>query len=193
MSLIAVTDALTMTVSMVESNDAEQVFGVNAQGLPLGMVARGTPFAAVAPPPPGTGWVWSFAPPKWQRLPTLTERVKDALSRIDNAAGSARLRHITDVPGQQVTYLLKAEQSAKFVALLGVGQVPPFVQAEADATGLAPLAAAQAVVASEAVWTDQQAPAIERERRRGKLAVTAASAAALDAAITAALAALDAL
>lgn len=115
-----------------------------------------------------------------------------ALALIDSKAGTVRMRYITETAGQQVTYLLKEKQSEAFKAAAYLGAVPLMVQAEADATGRSPQAAADAILAERDTWVNLKAPGIERERRKGKLAVTAAvTVAAINAARDAALAALD--
>ncbi len=97
-----------------------------------------------------------------------------AHNEIDRAAGEARLRYITDVPGQQATYMTKAQQAREFLGA-PEGEVPPYVQAEAEAMGVAALPAAEYIAATEHAWSNVIGPGIERARRAGKLAVSAAS------------------
>jgi hypothetical protein len=188
-SLVSVTRPDGST-TMVESNDQVVVFAVDAQGWPLGL--RPLPLApglvqVPSEPPPGGHWRWAG---EWVREVPLGEAIEIALQRIDQAAGAQRLMYITDVPGQAATYLLKQEQALAFLGA-PLGPVPPFVQAEADAMATTPLLAAQYIAQTAAAWTNL-APLIERERRRGKVAVEAAtSTEAVQAALEAALAAID--
>lgn len=113
---------------------------------------------------------------------------------IDTAAGEARLRYITDVPGQSAVYLQKMEQARAFIGLAGLGTPPPYITAEATATGVTPINAANAIAAVAALWNDQVGPSIEQARIAGKRAVDAAATpAAIDAAQAAALATLQGL
>lgn len=171
MSKHTVFNAFTGAASEVEGNDAEQAHGVDASGVSLGVVPLGTAFSHTPPPPgPERGWLWSFERQAWHFTPSMSEAIKAALVTIDAAAGAARLRYITDVPGQFATYALKLEQAKAF---LDGGPVLPFVQAEADAMGSTATEAAQFIVATAAGW-QELAPIIEKARRTGKLAASGA-------------------
>lgn len=177
----------------VQSCEAVVVHAVDAAGIYLGLLPPDqAPAAAHHPPPAGAWWRWQAG--AWCWCPPLAVRVAEALAQIDAAAGQARLAYITDVPGQQGTYLLKEQQASAYLAALATdadAAVPPFVAAEAEALATTPALAAQGIVATAALWADQLAPAIECERRRGKLACAAAAdEAALSSALSAALAAL---
>lgn len=98
-----------------------------------------------------------------------------ALRDIDEAAGRARLRFITDVPGQQAVYIVKLEQAKAYtaaVALDAQATVPPYIASEATATGQTAQQVAANVLALAAVWNEQVGPAIEGARMGGKAAVT---------------------
>ena len=122
---------------------------------------------------------------------------------IDRAAGDARLRYITDVPGQQAVYMTKAVEAAEYLAAYALDVLaiaPPHIAAEAAATGATALAVAQEVAGLGTLWTTGLSPAIEGARLGGKQAVMAATgeddaaiAAAIEAARITAIAALDAL
>ena len=117
---------------------------------------------------------------------------------IDQAAGAARLRYITDVPGQQAVYMVKLQQAQAYVAAHAEdagAAVPPYIAAEANAVGMTPLEVATEVVALAAQWNDVVGPAIEAARLGGKAAVTAApdNEAAINAARDAAIAVLAAI
>ncbi|MBZ0127147.1 MAG: hypothetical protein K8F32_12320, partial [Rhodocyclaceae bacterium] len=75
-----------------------------------------------------------------------------ALAAIDAEAGVARARYITVAPGQEATYILKAQQAAAFKAGGYAGAVPGLVQAEVDATGATAQQAADAILVQEAAW-----------------------------------------
>lgn len=116
-----------------------------------------------------------------------------ALAAIDAEAGVARARYITVAPGQEATYILKAQQAAAFKAGGYTGAVPGLVQAEMDATGATAQAAADDILAQEAAWA-YKAAQIESARRRGKVAAgNAADAAAVETVRAAAIAELGAL
>lgn len=106
--------------------------------------------------------------------PSLADLRVSALATIDTAAGTARSRYITTVPGQEATYLIKAEQARDYQAVGYTGTVPSLVQAEADATGEAPQLACDRILAEEAAWVAKAAQ-IETARRRGKIAAQAAA------------------
>jgi hypothetical protein len=124
---------------------------------------------------------------------TLADLKAAALAAIDAEAGVARARYITVAPGQEATYILKAQQATAFKAGGYAGAVPGLVQAEMDATGATAQQAADDILAQEATWA-YKAAQIESARRRGKVAAgNAADAAAVDAARAAAIAELGAL
>ena len=131
---------------------------------------------------------WSNDTQSWADGRSLDDIQAAAGQAIDEEAGRARLRYITDVPGQQGVYLRKLEQAQAFVAAGGEGDVPPYIAAEAQATGLDPLPAAQSILAIAAQWDDVLSPAIEQARIGGKRAVDgAADAAAVQSALDTAL------
>lgn len=179
------------TTQEVDSNDAVVVHGVDAAGHYLGLAAPELATAVADCPPPDArpAWAWRGG---WVYEAPLAEVISEAQAAIDAAAGMARLRYITDVPGQAATYAEKRTQAAAYTAAPD-GQVPPFVQAEADAMGVPALQAAQYILATAQAW-EQIGPAIERERRRGKVVVQSAiTELACRDALAAALAALAAL
>ena len=122
---------------------------------------------------------------------------------VDVAAGQARLRYITEVPGQQAVYLTKLAEASQYLAAhaLDAQATPgPYLTAEAEATGSTALAVAQMVAYIAAAWNEQIGPAIESARLGGKAAVDAATGQdeaeildAIESALAAAVAALNAL
>lgn len=102
-----------------------------------------------------------------------------AKGRIDQAAGDARVKYITEVPGQQAVYQIKREEALAYLAGVVNGAptltAGPHIAAEAAARGITALATAQIVADLAAVWTGTLSPAIEAARMGGKIAVDAAA------------------
>lgn len=95
-------------------------------------------------------------------------------NHIDCMAGNVRLKYITDVPGQQVTYQLKSEE-AKEISRLGLVDgasllLYPMIQAEMNATGLPMSTVVAQILGMEAGWR-QLAATIEMVRRKYKINV----------------------
>ncbi|RZJ85173.1 MAG: hypothetical protein EOO64_01555 [Massilia sp.] len=115
-----------------------------------------------------------------------------ASADVDQVAGEARLRYITDVPGQQAVYITKLEQARAYVANPAVSQ--PYIAAEALARGVTAGEVAQLVLDMAELWNDEIGPAIEAARIKAKLAIEAAAdAAAVDVARAAGVQVLQAL
>jgi hypothetical protein len=116
---------------------------------------------------------------------------------IDEAAGCARRKHITETAGQQAVYLIKLQQAERYLAALAASeQAEPgaYIAAEAAALGMLPQQLAADVVATAAAWNDVLGPSIEAARRSGKVAVSEApTAAAINDALHQALQALRAI
>lgn len=143
--------------------------------------------------------------PSWTATPPavlFATVVGNALAAIDGQAGQTRLKYITDTPGQADTYTQKGSEAAAYKAAgypyAGIASYP-WTQAEAVAiNGASPTAAqcqaaADGILAQQAAWV-AKGVAIEQARRAGKIAVGAATtAAAVQTAQAAALAALQAL
>lgn len=112
---------------------------------------------------------------------TLTTRKASAMRQIDLEAGAARLRYITDVPGQQAVYVTKRDQAAAYLAAVAADPAAdplpapgPYIEAEAAALGVTPLSLASEVMAIATLWEDTLSPVIEALRIAGKAAVQAA-------------------
>lgn len=130
---------------------------------------------------------WDAATRRWIATPTLQALRREAHDRIDAAAGAARLRYITDVPGQSAVYLAKLDEAHMLLANPN-GTPGPHLAAEAAATGVTPAALAAQVEALGSAWLGTVSPAIEAARIGGKAAVTAApDPAAVETALQAAL------
>jgi hypothetical protein len=109
--------------------------------------------------------------------PSIDDLLAAAQRAIDAAAGAARLRYITDVPGQEAVYLRKAEQARAFRDAGYAGEPPPYVAAEAAAIDDTPQVACDGILAIAEYWDDVLSPAIEGGRIAGKRDVSAAAAA----------------
>lgn len=144
----------------------------------LGPVPRSdldTLSAVEVPGPHPVGADWTCQPNGyWTRDPELASFKTDASAELDVIAGCARLRYITECAGQEITYIRKEDQARAFLANQS-GPVPPFIQAELEAMGSTALAAATLIVDTADLWGTTVGPAIEKARRKGKIAVEAAT------------------
>lgn len=99
-------------------------------------------------------------------------------ARIDAEAGKARMRFISDSPGQQLTYQRKEAEARAFLA---APETPlsalPFLSGEMDATGADAATCAAAIVAAADSWI-LVGSRIERCRIAAKRAISAATTAA---------------
>lgn len=165
-------------------NHTSHVHAADGDGQYLGLMPPSDAPMVVpcAPPTPGS----RFVDGGWVVVVPLEQAKATALADIDRAAGAARLRYITEVPGQQGVYLRKYDQARAYLEQPDAENVPPYVQAEADAMGLTPAEAAQHIVAIAQQWDDVVSPAIERERLMGKRLALAAETTEAVATITAA-------
>lgn len=114
---------------------------------------------------------------------------------INEAAAEARMRHLTDLAGQDLVYAAKLHQAQGYIAAHAAdsqAEVPPYVAADVAVVGGTALAAAQAIVAAADAFHAGAGPQIEQARRAGKAAVaTATSAEDIEAAKASALQALQ--
>lgn len=110
-------------------------------------------------------------------LPTLQTIRTAALAAIDKKAGEVRLRYITSVPGQAETYMMKATEAKELISKSFSGYTDaqyPMIAAEMAATGNQDVQAiCTEIVTTELMWK-HMAAVIERERRQGKIGVSAA-------------------
>ena len=98
-----------------------------------------------------------------------------ANQRIDAAAGDARLRYVTDVPGQSAVYAEKLKQAVAYIAarqLDAKALIPRYIRREAEARGCSAVAVAVGVIQAAAAY-DEIGPEIEAARLAGKDAVMA--------------------
>lgn len=123
-------------------------------------------FHVVAGSPPS----WVFSPEKENQAVSAMKLAM--LTQVDAAAGRARLRYITDIPGQTETYQVKADQARMWEEAGFMGEPPSFIKAEAVATGNAPQDIAESVLAAAKSWIENKAPEIEATRQKWKLIVS---------------------
>lgn len=117
---------------------------------------------------------WSNSEMSWVPMVNL-EHLKSASSdEVDKLAGEARLRYITDTPGQAQTYAKKESQAREWVSSGCVGRAPPFIEAEASALGEDPGALAARVIELSDYWANTKGPQIEASRRKWKVAISRA-------------------
>lgn len=100
--------------------------------------------------------------------------IRDNLVAVVNTnAGAFRLRFITDVPGQQASYLTKEEEAKAWTA--GADMVDfPFLAAEAEYTGMPVADIAALVLATASAWRNLAAK-IEGRRRGAMVELAAAT------------------
>lgn len=127
------------------------------------------------PSRPGHGFEWDSASRAWlASMPALERYRSVAYQAIDRAAGAARLRYITSVPGQAETYTRKEEQARAWAATGFSGQAPSFIAAEAAALQVPARQVAEEVIALADFWAQVKGPEIEAARIVGKARVRAA-------------------
>lgn len=97
----------------------------------------------------------------------------EAIAEINRIAGIVRQQYITVSPGQELIYMLKDVQSRAYAAAGYTGTVPPFVQSEANATGLTAQQAADSIIAQADAWSIAGS-AIDEAKRTGTIAIEAA-------------------
>ena len=98
-----------------------------------------------------------------------------AADEIDNAAGRARLRYLTSVPGQDATYTAKYQQALAYVAAGYPADMTafPWIAQEALRTGQTAQAAANTIKSTGDAWALVIGPRIEGLRIGGKYGLIA--------------------
>ena len=155
------------------------IIGVDEQGNYLGNRPFYELHMLVESEPPADYYIWDFTSSAWVDSRTLEEIQAQGIVDIDRVAGEIRSKFITVAPGQEGTYLRKADQARKWVAEKIAGNAPDIedvayvlVKSEmltmqaVDETVTADLAA-QVIVEKEDQWLTLAA-AIETYRRVGK-------------------------
>lgn len=112
-----------------------------------------------------------FSPPP---RPPIEDIRRLAIARVNNAAGAARLRFVTNSPYQQTEYDLTYEEALAYRADGYTGDVPAMVQAEADAQRITARQATDFIIATADGWR-AAAAAIKRIRRVAIVAIEAAA------------------
>lgn len=154
-------------------NSSEVVYGVDAEGNYLGEVPLGTEFMRVPCLPNPANYKWNFTTNSWEYTEPLADVKSRTANEIDSSAGAARLRYITDVPGQSAVYAAKLEQSQAYLAdNLVVGN---YLEAEATTLNISLQLAAQQIVEKADLWNNSIGPQIESIRRKYKLEVSSAT------------------
>lgn len=105
----------------------------------------------------------------------LTLRRLEAKVEVDRVAERARLKYVTFGSGQAMTYAEKSDEAADYVAAGYPVDLSsyPFLQAEVNATGKTPVAAADDILMQKSAWIVVGA-AIEEARLLGKKNIDAA-------------------
>lgn len=101
----------------------------------------------------------------------------DARVKVDIAAGKARSRHITTVPGQSETYTEKAAEAKRYLADNPSSDVAvdyPWVAADSEAFGVSFRVAAEAIIEKHSQWK-MLGSTIEMIRLRAKEDIAAAT------------------
>ncbi|MGD9171156.1 MAG: hypothetical protein PVI97_13995 [Candidatus Thiodiazotropha sp.] len=88
------------------------------------------------------------------KFSSLADAVAAKKAEIDEAAGATRSKYITAVPGQAETYLRKSDDAKAYIAAGSPSDSTsyPWVKADAEAYGITPGEAAEAIMAQEAAW-----------------------------------------
>lgn len=107
--------------------------------------------------------------------PTLDESKAMAEDTIDAHAAIARGRFISSGTGQDAVYVVKGQQAEAFAAAGFNGDPPAYIAAEAAATGVTPMVAAQTILGLRDAWNNLIGPAIESQRIGGKKLVREAT------------------
>lgn len=108
--------------------------------------------------------------------PNLADLKKALTTQVNTAAGAFRLNFITDIPGQQATYLAKEAEAKRWTEDAGQGDFP-YLSAESAATGTSMAAVAALVLATAEQWRALD-PRIEGARRGATCGIDAAETAA---------------
>lgn len=125
-----------------------------------------------ADPQPQVGWEVSE---EGFVAPAIHHAVSAAEKRVDAAASAARARFISSGVGQDAVYVVKGQQAEAFAAAGFNGEPPAYIVAEATATGVTPMVAAQTILGLRDAWNNLIGPAIEAQRIGGKKLVREAA------------------
>lgn len=111
-------------------------------------------------------------PPPPSPLPIIEQYKNDAKKAIDRAAGRARAKYITAVPGQEATYLLKATEAETYISNGRPEDTTPYplMTAEAQVRGISVSEMADLIITTKNAWV-QLAAQVEVLRIDGKLQI----------------------
>jgi len=139
----------------------------------------------------------------WQTLTWVLPSSAVAAARangaqqIDAAAGKARQRYITTVPGQDATYIVKYQEALDYIAAGYPNDLTsyPYIAGESSPnTWMTATQAATRIAVLGGYWRDVIGPAIEKARVNGKDAIDAlTSIEEIDAHVAAVIATLEAI
>jgi hypothetical protein len=128
-----------------------------------------TPAAVPAVPTGLCRWDADLADWVLKKPPPTAEQALDrALADIDTAAGQARLKYITAVPGQAETYQRKEQQAREWAGASFAGAAPSFIAVEASARGLDAQTLAETIIQRADYWVYVKGPEIEGCRLKWK-------------------------
>jgi hypothetical protein len=153
------------------------VHAVDNQGNYLGLMPKESSLQVPDAPPDNTNWIWNSTLNRWSYTPPLATAILEAISAVNACSGSARVKYMTVLPGQETTYNTKRQQADRYITNYANNvnaPVPPYIQAEALVTGTTAIIAANSI-ADAANILDDILVSIERERRRGKIRITAST------------------
>lgn len=110
----------------------------------------------------------------WVTTPYNLDQLRaQMLERVNAEAGEFRRRFITDIPGQQATYLAKEQEAAAWTPSSDPAGFPYLVN-EAAATGVSVADIAALVLQTASAWRALD-PKIEGRRRGAAVAIAAAA------------------
>lgn len=173
MQEVKMVNPFTGEVSVEVTNSAELVHGVDSSGSYIGLIPKEQAYVHIPSPPAGDKFKWDINTSSWVYTETLEEIRSTALGEIDALAGSVRLKYITEVPGQQATYLVKLKEAEDYMQDNSI--VGAYLRTESEMLQTSLLTTAQSIISTANTWNNILGPQIEGIRRKNKLAVSAAT------------------
>lgn len=125
-------------------------------------------------------WLAAGNTPEPADEPTLAQLQVAYRTDIDSQANSTRQKYVTFIAAQDATYLQKYDEAKRYKAAGYPADLAGYswIAAETTATGKNATAATDGIITEGDYWNTTKGPDIERERRKGKIAVDAATTAA---------------
>ena len=173
MQEVKMVNPFTGEISVKATNSAEVVHGVDSFGNYIGLVPKEEAYVQVLSPPAGNNFKWSSDSASWEYTETLDEIRSATLSEIDAQAGVTRLKYITEVPGQQATYIVKLKEAEEYIQDASI--VGAYLRTESEILQTSLLTTAQGIITTANTWNNILGPQIEGIRLKNKLAVSAAA------------------